>query len=146
MRVITSLSMLVLVLTGASALAANPFGKTLAGQPTVASIRFSVPYSFSNVTNELDHAVIRCVAQRGKMSPAIAWGEFIVMLNGQPRSGTAVITVTPASGRNLSDAKHYSCGMQLSNGKMAMPPQRSSGPAWAKAQPGSVAMVDGEIK
>jgi len=146
MRNRCTLSMFGIILLSAPAFAANLTGKTLTGAPAPVTLQFSVPYDFSNVHHELDHAVIRCVAQLGPMSPPIASGQVTVMLKGQPKSGTAIIAVNPVFGQKLSDARHYSCGMQVSNGKMTLTPQLGAGPAWAKTQPGSTLMVSGKIQ
>lgn len=143
---IRTLPIFIVLVPGASALAAGIAGGASTGSPAVTSLQFSVPYSFSNVNKAVDHAVIRCVAKFGVNTPPIASGQVVVMLNGQPRSGIALVAVTPTPGQKLSDAKHYSCGVELSDGKMAIIPQLGGGPVWAKAQPGSVFMVNGEIK
>jgi hypothetical protein len=146
MRIIIGLSLFGFVLIGTPTPAADLGGHPLGGNPEPTSIRFSVPYSFSNVHRDLTHAVIRCVAQIAPNTPPIAAGQTTVIVNGQPKSGTAVIVVTPVPGQRLSNAKHYSCGMQVSNGKITMTPQFGAAPAWAKTHAGSTLMVSGQIK
>lgn len=136
-----------LFLSGASAHAADYSGKTLETAPPAVTLQLVVPYSFSNVHKDLRHAVIRCSAKLGSspQSPAIGAGETTIMLNGQPKTGTAIIMVNPAPGQKLSEAKSYTCGMQVSNGKMTIVPQLGSGPEWSKVQQGSAFMVSGKI-
>lgn len=147
MRTIPVLLVTCIALSGAPALAAGDFGKTLENAPPVVTLQLSVPYSFSNVHKDLLHAVIRCSAKLGSspQSPAIGAGETTIMVNGQPKTGTANIMVNPFPGQKLSEAKSYSCGMQVSNGKMTIVPQLGSGPAWSKVQHGSTSMVGGKI-
>jgi hypothetical protein len=136
---------LLAALLSAPAFAAGLGQKQLQGAPPPVTIEISVPYSFANVHQSLDHAVIRCTAQIGHMMGPVGAGQVTIPLNGQPRSGIARIKIEPAPGQRLSDAKHYTCGMQVSDGKMTIVPQLGGGPAWAKAQPGSTYMVEGPI-
>jgi len=147
MRIIPVLLATCIASSGAPALAASNVGKTLENAPPTVTLQLVVPYSFSNVHKDLQHAVIRCVAKLGSspQSPSIGAGETTIVVNGQPKTGIANILVNPAPGQKLSEAKSYSCGMQVSNGKMTIVPQLGSGPEWSKVQHGSTFMVGGKI-
>lgn len=137
-------SLFLAAMVSAPAFAAGIGQKNMPVTPTV-TIEIQVPYSFVNVHQSLAHAVIRCTAQIGHMMGPVGAGQVTIPLNGQPRSGIALIKIEPAPGQRLSDAKHYTCAMQVSDGKMSIVPQLGAGPAWAKAQPGSTYMVEGPI-
>lgn len=145
MKIAAGLSISAWILFSTIACAADLRARpTTVGQSTT-TIQFSVPYSFTNVRHELDHAVIRCVVQDVPKTPPVGAGQTTIMLQGQPKSGTAVIHVAPLSGQTLAGAKHYSCEMQVSNGKMTVVPQ-PTGFDWARIKSGSTVMVGGQIK
>ena len=145
MKIIARISLWGLVLFGAPPLAADLRAKPMATTADIASIQFSVPYSFSNVHHELDHAVIRCVAQLAPKTPPIAAGQTTITLKGQPKTGTAIVNAIPFAGQKLSDARHYTCEMQVSNGKMTVVPQ-PTGFDWARLRSGSTVIVKGQIR
>jgi hypothetical protein len=136
--------------------------------PHASGLRFSVPYSFANVRKELKNAIIRCdVLAKGapmfggsvgplgadlpnsgfSMPTAIGSGSVVIALNGQPRSGTALVIPTPKAGASFDDATQYLCVIQVNNGFQTISPGTGANvPLWARSQGGSQLGATGAIK
>jgi len=134
-----------------------------------AGLRFSVPYSFSNVDKNLKNAIIRCDVMAkgappfgglgggdlgvslpqvgGSLPSSLGSGSVVIALDGKPRSGTATIIPKPNPGAGFDAGTAFVCLIQVNNGFETLSPGSNPKlPNWAKSQGGSRLAVSGPIK
>jgi hypothetical protein len=132
-------------------------------------LRFSVPYSFTNVDKKLKNAIIRCDVMAkggpifgglgggdlgvnlpqvgGNLPSSLGFGSVVIPLDGQPRSGAATIIPKPKPGASFDGATTFVCLIQVNNGFETLSPGNDPKlPNWAKSQGGSQLAVSGPIK
>jgi hypothetical protein len=119
----------------------------------VSEIRFSVPYSFTNVPKDMKAATIACFASTQPTYPEVEssgaappQASVEISLHGQPKSGTATLVIDKPGGTpslTLAQLTSYTCTIRWFNNGQPAGCYWEEGPCTAK--PGSVRAVKGTL-